>query len=95
MIPTFTIAKFAQKPNKGYFKVATMHWYLDVRVTMRWVCLSVCSIGRRPAEYILHMLSGSLRVELGLITSGRKCHLSVFSHSLRGSEMEVEIGHGD
>lgn len=52
----------------------------------------VCSIGRRPVGYILHKLSGSLKVELGLISSGHKCHLSVFfSHSLRPVRWKLRL----
>lgn len=63
------------------------HAYVCIGVGILGVChaLGVCvrSIGRRPAEYILHRLSGSLRVERSLISSGHKCHLSVSCHSLR------------
>ena len=60
-------------------------------------CVGVCVIRRvGPAECVLLGPSGSLRVELGLISSGHKCHLSFFRQlQPQGSEMEAEIGHGD
>lgn len=66
-------------------------------VCRRTGCVGVCVLWRDgPAECILHGPSGSLRVELGLISSGHKCHLSFFRQPQpQGSEMEAEIGHGD
>lgn len=55
---------------------------------------SACSIGQGPAEYIVHRLSGSLRVEPGFISSEHKCHLTVFSHSFREVRWKLRLGMG-